>query len=365
MNNKKESEFINENKKLILLCPQSLCNQYKTKEKTKKNLKKIIEKLKILQQCFQADNFEKEIDNVLILVESNAMVEKDSQISIIELLYSEGKVKYPKQEEIEEFNNYFDIQHVLTEYPEYILFSSAVIGYVIFWELTKNIVYKSTTDKLDTLVNLEFKPLLIWKRSHWIFLIFIQGLIICLLRFEKALGINNLNQIEIELKTASNLMIGAGAAMKLAGSYSRKEYKEQIFPTMKPPNLNIEGFSGLMSWDHAYLVTLWKQNTKNFRNLPLSLQCQYDEFLLAYKIMASSHRHICSKFGGGEAGGSVKHPTESGLLALEKIVKARWQMINPTQKSVHECLEMNNDPTEVIQTGFKNHIQLLSRAFNL
>ncbi|NEQ08641.1 MAG: siderophore biosynthesis protein [Moorea sp. SIO4E2] len=242
---------------------------------------------------------------------------------------------------------------------------SAFPGYITFLELTKNSANKWTLYKLDTFVNPEFKPLLIWKKFHWIFLIFVQGLILCLLRFEKAIKIKNLNQVKLELETASNLMIGAGAVMKLAGSYSRKEYQEQILPTMKPPNLKIKGFSGLMSWDHAYLVTLWKQNKKNFQNLPLSLQPQYEKLLLAYKIMASSHRNICSKFGGGEVGGSVKHPTKNALLALEKIVKARWQMINPSHKSVHECMEMMNDPRELIQTGFKNHLQLLLRTFNL
>lgn len=362
MNTGKETELINENQKLTLLCPHSLCSEYQINEKNKKDL---LEKIKIWQYYFQSKKNTKDMGNLLTLVERNARVENAAQISAIQLLHSEGKVKSVKQEEIEEFNNYFYIQYVLTEWPEYILLYSAFTGYVTFRELTKNSANKWNLSKLNTLVNPEFKPLLIWKKFHWIFLIFVQGLILCLLRFEKAIKIHNLNQVKLELETASNLMIGAGAVMKLAGSYSRKEYQEQILPTMKPPNMKIEGFSGLMSSDHAYLVTLWKQNKKNFQDLPLSLQPHYEKFLLAYKIMASSHRNICSKFGGGEVGGSVKHPTKNALLALEKIVQARWHMINPSQKSVHECMEIMNDPRELVQTGFKNHLQLLLRTFNL
>lgn len=360
MNNRKVTDFIHKNNQLTLLCPQSLRTEYKIQEINPETFKK---KLKLFQDFIQLNELSEETFTMLQL---KLMPRLKSQSNAIELLHSEGKLKHLKQEDVEVFNNYFDVQHILTEFPEYILLSSAFAGYVTFLGMTKkNSTNKWTRDKLDTLVNPEFKPLLIWKRFHWIFLIFIQGLIICLLRFEKAIKFSQLNQIKIELRTASNLMIGAGAAMELAGSYSKKEYQAQIFPTMKPPNLNLEGFSGLMSWDHAYLVRLWKQNTKNFHNLPPSLQVQYEKFLLAYKSMASSHRHICSKFGGSQVGGSVKHPTDNALLALEKICLARWQTINPSHKSVNESMDMSNDPCELIQTGFKNHIQLLFNAFNL
>ncbi|NEP50925.1 MAG: hypothetical protein F6K65_19845 [Moorea sp. SIO3C2] len=180
MNTGKPTVFINKNKKLTLLCPPTLCSQYKINEKANKN---IIEKIKIFQHYFQSENFNQEIGNLLAIVESYPMIENANQISAIELLNSEGKVKSVKQEEIEEFNNYFDIQYVLTEWPESILLDSAFTGYVTFLELTKNSAHKWTVYKLDTLVNPEFNPLLIWKKFHWIFLIFVQGLILCLLRF--------------------------------------------------------------------------------------------------------------------------------------------------------------------------------------
>ena len=345
---------MNEDQKLTLLCPQSLCSQYIIKEKAKIHL---IETVKKMQEYFQSEHSNQELCNFLSLYESKATAKY--QISAVDLLHSEGKLKLVKQEEVKEFDNYFHIQHSLTECPEDILFFSVFSGYATFLLLTKK------TDPLDVSVKPYLKPLLIWKRFHWIFFIFIQGLVICFLRFEEAIKNEKLNLVSIELETASNLMIGAGAAMKLAGSYSSNEYQEQIIPTMKPPNIKVEGFSGLMSWDHAYLVRLWKQNKKKFQNLPLFLQPQYEKFLLAYKIMASSHRNVCSKFGGGEVGGSVKHPKENAVLALEKILLSRWHMINPSHKSVPECMEIMNDPSELVQTGFKNHIQLLLKTFNL
>ncbi|NEQ08642.1 MAG: hypothetical protein F6K37_22635 [Moorea sp. SIO4E2] len=109
--NAKKKGFLNENKKLNLLCPQSLFSEYKI---TKNNPKNIIEIINLLQSYFKAENFNQDIGNLITIVEPNARVENADQISAIELLNSEGKVKSVKQEEIEEFNNYFDIQYVLT-----------------------------------------------------------------------------------------------------------------------------------------------------------------------------------------------------------------------------------------------------------
>lgn len=344
--------MINEKQKLTLLCPQSLCSQYKMEEKIRLDL---VEKLRIFKESLPAALPSKDCENLKALVES---IEK---ASAMEILPSEGESKYIKPEEIEEYNKYFTIQHVVTEIPAAVLLSSAIAGYINFLELTGNSARKADG---GAIVNPGLKPLLIWKRCHWIFFIFIQGLIIVLLRFEKEFKMENFNQVAIELETGAELMFGSGAAMIMAGMYSRKEYEEQIFPTMEPPKVKAEGFSGLMYWDHAYLVTLWKQNKKNFQNLPASLQNQYDKYLLAYKFMASAHTSVCSKFGGGEVGGSVKHPTGGALSALEKIVQARWRMVNPSSKSVDGGMEMMDDIRELVEMGFKSHIQLLERAFN-
>ena len=100
--------MIDEKEKLTLLCPESICSQYKMEEKTKR---KLVERLRILQESLQAAVPSKAHANLKALVES---VDK---ASAIEILPSEGKDKHIKREEIEEYNNYFLIQHVVTELP--------------------------------------------------------------------------------------------------------------------------------------------------------------------------------------------------------------------------------------------------------
>lgn len=351
--NNKGSGLINEKQKLTLLCPQSICSQYKMEEKTRIEL---VEKLRKFQELLHGELLSKDYANL------KAIVEGLEKASAMKILPSEVEIQNIKREELEEYNKYFMIEHVVTEIPAAVLLYSAIAGYINFMELTEKSARESDG---GVIVKPGLKPLLIWKRCHWIFFIFIQGLIIFLLRFEKEFKMENFDRVAIELETGSELMFGAGAAMIMAGSYSRKEYEEQIFPTMEPPNVKAEGFSGLMYWDHAYLVTLWKQNKKTIENLPACLQNQYDKYLRAYKFMASAHTSVCSKFGGGEVGGSVKHPTGGALLALEKIVQARWRMVNPSSKSVDWGMEMMDDIKGLVETGFKSHIQLLERAFNL
>ncbi len=207
-------------------------------------------------------------------------------------------------------------------------------------------------------------PLLIWKRFHWIFFVFIQGMSVCLLRFGKELESGNITQAGTELETAADLMVGAGASMVFAGNFSRQEYEEQVRQTMVQPNVNSNEFSGLMSYDHAYLVTLWKRYKPHFKTLPDSLQPQYNKFLSAYEFMASSHTAVCQKFGGGETG-SLKSQKSLALNTLTKIIRSRWQLLNPTGHSVNGCSHPMQLCEQFIKIGFKSYVHLLSRVFNL
>jgi len=75
-------------------------------------------------------------------------------------------------------------------------------------------------------------PLHIWKKGHWVFLVFSQALIISLDRFLAALGNDQLDQAKVELETTTELMYASGAAMKLTGNFTREKYESEIRPTM-------------------------------------------------------------------------------------------------------------------------------------
>jgi hypothetical protein len=176
----------------------------------------------------------------------------------------------------------------------------------------------------------------IWKGFHWSFIIQIQGLIICLQRFERSLVCGNLAMAQTELATATDLMLASGAAMQLAGSFSPRDYAQQIRPSMMPPQVQSDNFSGLMSWEHAALMQLWKRLTPAFRTLPAELQPQHQRFVEAYLMLATSHRAVCEKFGGDSAG-SLRFEAGNATETLDKFAQLRLQTLDPNQRGRHHC----------------------------
>jgi NOL1/NOP2/fmu family ribosome biogenesis protein len=138
----------------------------------------------------------------------------------------------------------------------------------------------------------------IWKKSHWMFSIYTQCLIICLSRLEKEIELGNINNAGIELETAAELMLASARAMEVAGSFSQQVFQDMVRPTMMPPNVKSEDFSALMHWDHAYLMILLKRMQPLYKTLPVCLQPQQNKFISAYKVVCASHKTVCQKFGG-------------------------------------------------------------------
>lgn len=179
-------------------------------------------------------------------------------------------------------------------------------------------------------------PQQIWKKCHWLFFINIQGLIISLRRFELNLACDDLSQAQLELEAATSLMLASGAAMELAGSFSRQEYEHQVRPTMLPPQVETQDFSGLMSWDHAALIEIWKRLRPVFANLPAALSAQHERFVAAYFSLSNAHKAVCQKFGGDEMG-SLRCEQGNAVRALDKFAQNRWQLIDPNRQAAKGC----------------------------
>jgi hypothetical protein len=170
-------------------------------------------------------------------------------------------------------------------------------------------------------------PLQIWQGFHWSFFINIQGLIISMLRFERSIGLEDFQAAKIELNTAAKLMLSAAASMELAGGFSQEEYDRYIRPTMMPPKVQSEDFSGLMFWDHAYLMVVWKKNQPIFKNMPHVLRSEQDEFIAAYIVLSQSHKKVCSKFGGNEIS-SLRGSKMTAIKTLNKFEQNRQKLIS-------------------------------------
>lgn len=179
----------------------------------------------------------------------------------------------------------------------------------------------------------------IWQGFHWSFFINVQGLIISLSRFEAQLALGNLLEAEVELATATDLMLASGASMELAGSFSHTQYEQSVRPTMAPPQVNTTNFSGLMSWEHAALMQIWKRLRPAFATLPAELKPQHQAFIQAYFSLANAHSAVCEKFGGADSG-SLRFDQSCAVDTLNKFSHSRQQLIDPTHQVIpHQVIQ--------------------------
>jgi hypothetical protein len=101
---------------------------------------------------------------------------------------------------------------------------------------------------------------------------------------------------------------------------------------MAPPQVESLDFSGLMSWEHAVLIQVWKRLRPKFADLPAELIRSHRAFVQAYMELAHSHQAVCAKFGGDESG-SLRFDRSSATETLEAFARSRVHLINPTGNS--------------------------------
>ena len=170
--------------------------------------------------------------------------------------------------------------------------------------------------------------LMIWQRLHWSFFVNVQGLFLALSRFERALDNDDLAAARTELASASAMMRASGASMELAGSFSRREYADEVRPSMKPPKVARDDFSGLMSWDHSCLIEMWRRLSPRLASLPEALHDAHDDFVAAYRTLVTSHKAVCEKFGGATEG-SIRNRHMPATRVLEKFELSRQSVLDP------------------------------------
>jgi hypothetical protein len=171
-----------------------------------------------------------------------------------------------------------------------------------------------------------------WIHGHWGFFTLVQSLIICLQRFRLALSKADIETAKTELIASTNILLASGAAMQLAGGFPKTAYEREVRNLMMPPNVHSQNFSGLMSEDHAYLMKLWKELKPLFSNLPPELELEHRYFVQAYQELATGHRAVCDKFGGGE--NKSLRSQYTALDELDKFREARLKSIDPQRQFV-------------------------------
>lgn len=330
--------------KLVLLATASLSHRYELNEECKV---KLHQALSLLQEA-SGQTFHRQTIATLARA--------------LEILDAKENITSPKTSpvgiplkgwEIEDYDNYFQVKHIQTTRPVECLLRSLIVAYQTF------LAFELSDQAMSAIA-----PLLVWKRCHWIFFVFVQGLIICLLCFEKNIEAGRTIAAGIELETTADLMLGGGVAMNLAALFSKQAYEGEVRPTMVQPQVRSNDFSGMMACDHAFLVTLWKKNKTHFQTLPSSLQPQYEKMLCAYEFMALSHTAICDRFGGGETA-SLRGKNTVALETLTKITHTRRQSIDPNGRSTGGCLHHKQEDEKLMKIGVNSYADLLCRVSNL
>jgi hypothetical protein len=183
-----------------------------------------------------------------------------------------------------------------------------------------------------------------WRKGHWVFLVFTQALIIGLKRFIEAVNNSDLDLAKVELNGATQLLWASGAVMKITGNFKREQYENEVKFTMTPGHsqslVQSEALSGLMMWDHDYLVNvIWKKELLPiFKKLPTSLQTEHESFVRAYQEgLSLGHKNICTKFGGSERESLTANHCSPALKNLEKFEVNRLKMLDP-----HHHVSSNN-----------------------
>ncbi len=266
-----------------------------------------------------------------------------------------------KKWEVEDYDNYFNVQREQTnDSPTFLIIRSMIIAYKTFL----NLKYFSQNNAYEYIHD----PLFLWKRYHWLFFIFIQGNILCMLHLKKEMRKENMVQVGTILKSMSKLMLASGASMLFAGQSRPQEYENTIRPSMMPPHVNAPDFSGLMSYDHAFLMNLWNKEKAIFQLIPSFLKPVYEEFLESHKFLALAHKFVCSKYGGDNAG-SLRENQITALENLDKFNQSRRKLIIKNDEQLlnsNEQLRLTDEfqYEEYLKVGFKCYGQLLIKSFH-
>ncbi|WP_210259259.1 siderophore biosynthesis protein [Agrobacterium sp. a22-2] len=172
-------------------------------------------------------------------------------------------------------------------------------------------------------------PYALWREFHWAFFLNVQGLIVALRRFRLALERGLVTSAEEELNTASTLLVSSAASMELAASFPKDVYETTVRVSMTQPNVESDDFSGLMSWEHAVLVEVWRDLRPIFEALPDELAVAHSGFIAAYKYLAESHTSVCSRFVDS---GSLRFEDRNAVETLRRFERGRLGLIDPKGK---------------------------------
>lgn len=160
-----------------------------------------------------------------------------------------------------------------------------------------------------------------WQLGHHLFFSYVQSLIVVCSKLNTHLTKPDFSKANQAIEDATNLLWGVAVSFKLTGDFSQAAYDGYVRPNMFEAS---EGFSGLWSHDHDYLIKKVMRDLKpTFDNPPEELKTNIVKFRQAFAIMYDSHKYVCDKFEGGQP----------SLLMGDKAQKTAAEMIETFKKN--------------------------------
>lgn len=159
-----------------------------------------------------------------------------------------------------------------------------------------------------------------WLRGHQLFLVITQAMIASVNQIETlASGGQDAQSQSEAIEQLVVLLRAAAGAMRLTGDFSPDVYDTVIRPSMAPPAMP-DGFSGIFSSDHRYLVTRLREVGPMIGGMKDRLADAHAALVKSFSDLYDDHLHVCGKFVSADKN-SLLMADGSRCTALDQLAK--------------------------------------------
>jgi len=160
-----------------------------------------------------------------------------------------------------------------------------------------------------------------WQLGHHLFFAYVQSLLVICTQLKRNVEAEQLEEATQNIEDATQVLWAVSVTFKVTGDFSQAAYEGYVRPNMFESS---QGFSGLWSHDHDYLVKHILRDLKPvFDNPPEALQSSIQKFRQVFAVMYDSHKYVCEKF-------EVQAPS---LLMGDDAQKSAGQMIDTFKRN--------------------------------
>jgi hypothetical protein len=171
-----------------------------------------------------------------------------------------------------------------------------------------------------------------WLVGHQLFFALIQGAVVGLNCFTRAAAGQATSEADEGLALAAAFLRSSAAAMKFASDFAPDDYEATVRPAMAPPRVR-EGFSGLQTRDHAYLVRVFGAVKPALAALDGQAGA-HQEFVESVVAAYAAHEFICARFRGSVlpslrmAAASRGKTGRTGTDVIRELMQARLALVS-------------------------------------